>query len=86
MVKYQDRGPQYQTAIFYTNDHQKELAETYIEQLKNTINADKAIATKILPASQFLQSRRLSPRFFIRKIQSVMQKNKKIRQEYKNKQ
>ncbi|MDN8977954.1 peptide-methionine (S)-S-oxide reductase, partial [Staphylococcus aureus] len=40
--QYLDRGPQYQTAIFYTNDHLKELAETYIEQIKNTINADKA--------------------------------------------
>ena len=69
--QYQDRGPQYQTAIFYTNDHQKELAETYIEQLKNTINADKAIATKILPKPKTIT------KIFIRKIQSAMQKNKK---------
>lgn len=74
--QYQDRGPQYQTAIFYTNDHQKELAETYIEQLKNTINADKAIATKILPASQFTKPKTIT-KIFIRKIQSAMQKNKK---------
>lgn len=74
--QYQDRGPQYQTAIFYTNDHQKELAETYIEQLKNTINADKAIATKILPASQFYKAKTIT-KIFIRKIQSAMQKNKK---------
>lgn len=51
--QYQDRGSQYQTAIFYTNEHQKQLAETYIEELKHTINSDKAIATKILPADTF---------------------------------
>lgn len=74
--QYQDRGPQYQTAIFYTNDHQKELAETYIEQLKNTINADKAIATKYYQRHNFTKPKTIT-KIFIRKIQSAMQKNKK---------
>ncbi|MGA4513752.1 peptide-methionine (S)-S-oxide reductase MsrA [Staphylococcus caledonicus] len=54
--QFQDRGSQYQTAIFYTNDHQKKLAEEYIEQLKHSIYSDKAIATKILPASTFYKA------------------------------
>lgn len=54
--QFQDRGSQYKTAIFYTNDHQKKLAEEYIEQLKQSIYSDKAIATKILPASTFYKA------------------------------
>ncbi|HAR7584556.1 TPA: peptide-methionine (S)-S-oxide reductase MsrA [Staphylococcus aureus] len=83
--QYQDRGPQYQTAIFYTNNHQKELAETYIEQLKNTINADKAIATKILPASQFYKAEDYHQDFY-KKNPERYAEEQKIRQEYKNKQ
>ncbi|GGI31080.1 peptide methionine sulfoxide reductase MsrA [Staphylococcus chromogenes] len=54
--QFQDRGPQYQTAIFYTNEDQKALAEAYIESLQHTINHDKAIATKVLPASEFYEA------------------------------
>ncbi|RIL77658.1 peptide-methionine (S)-S-oxide reductase, partial [Staphylococcus equorum] len=54
--QFQDRGPQYQTAIFYTNEDQKALAEAYIESLQHTINYDKAIATKVLPASEFYEA------------------------------
>ena len=56
--QFQDRGAQYQTAIFYTNNDQKELAEAYVEKLKHTIDKDKAIATQILPASEFYKVRK----------------------------
>lgn len=54
--QFQDRGSQYQTAIFYTNDHQQQQAEAYVEQMKHTIDKDKAIATKILPAAPFYEA------------------------------
>lgn len=54
--QFQDRGSQYKTAIFYTNEDQKELAEIYIEKLKDTMDKDKAIATQILPASTFYEA------------------------------
>ncbi|MDY5061022.1 peptide-methionine (S)-S-oxide reductase MsrA [Staphylococcus simulans] len=54
--QYQDRGTQYRTAIFYTNEDQQETAEQYIESLKSTINKDKAVATKVLPVSQFYEA------------------------------
>ncbi|MBT0725771.1 peptide-methionine (S)-S-oxide reductase, partial [Rosenbergiella sp. S61] len=54
--QFQDRGSQYQTAIFYSNEHQKKLAEAYIAAMQDTINADKAIATKILPATTFYKA------------------------------
>ena len=59
--QFQDRGAQYKTAIFYTNDDQKQVAENYIEQLKDTFEHDKAIATKILPASTFYQAEEYHP-------------------------
>ena len=54
--QFQDRGSQYQTAIFYTNEDQKALAEASIDSLQHTINHDKAIATKVLPASEFYEA------------------------------
>lgn len=54
--QFQDRGSLYQTAIFYTNEDQKALAEAYIDSLQHTINHDKAIATKVLPASEFYEA------------------------------
>ncbi|MGV3042217.1 peptide-methionine (S)-S-oxide reductase MsrA [Staphylococcus rostri] len=54
--QFQDRGTQYRTAIFYTNEDQKEVAEAHIEQLKDTFDHDKAIATKVLPVSDFYEA------------------------------
>ncbi|AYU55178.1 peptide-methionine (S)-S-oxide reductase MsrA [Staphylococcus debuckii] len=54
--QYQDRGNQYRTAIFYTNEDQKETAEQYIEELKSTIDHHKAIATQVLPVSEFYEA------------------------------
>ncbi len=47
-----DMGPQYQSAIFYTNERQKEKSEHYISILsKGAYN--KPIVTKILPLKTF---------------------------------
>lgn len=54
--QFQDRGSQYQTAVFYTNEDQKKIAEDYIQSLETTIDSEKAIATKILPASTFYKA------------------------------
>ncbi|GGG85600.1 peptide-methionine (S)-S-oxide reductase [Staphylococcus pragensis] len=62
--QFQDRGSQYKTAIFYTNDDQKKLAEEYIQQLQDTLHAEKAIATKILPASTFYKAEEYHQDFY----------------------
>lgn len=54
--QYQDRGSQYRTAIFYTNEDQRETANQYIESLKSTIDKDKAVATKVLPVMPFYEA------------------------------
>lgn len=75
--QFQDRGSQYQTAIFYSNEDQKKSAESYIEALQDTLNADKAIATKVLPASTFFEAEEYHQDFY-KRIPNVTLKNNKI--------
>ncbi len=51
--QFNDRGPQYRTAIYYHNDKQKELAEASKMTLQASGQFDKPIATEILKASTF---------------------------------
>ncbi|KAB7673030.1 peptide-methionine (S)-S-oxide reductase MsrA [Bacillus sp. B1-b2] len=51
--QFYDRGQSYQTAIFYHNDKQKELAEKSKQELQNSGRFSKPIATKIISASTF---------------------------------
>lgn len=51
--QFYDRGQQYQTAIFYHDEEQKELAFSSKNALEKSRRFDKPIATKILPASIF---------------------------------
>ena len=51
--QFPDIGSQYQTAIFYHNDEQKNLAEKSKDKLQNSGIFQKSIVTKILPASEF---------------------------------
>lgn len=47
-----DRGQSYQTAIFFHNEEQKEIAEQVMKRLENDVFAKK-VAVKLLPASTF---------------------------------
>ena len=51
--QFADRGPQYQTAIFYHNQRQKELAEESKLLLEESGKYDEPIITKILPYKEF---------------------------------
>ncbi|MFA5605325.1 MAG: peptide-methionine (R)-S-oxide reductase MsrB [Dehalococcoidales bacterium] len=51
--QFADRGSQYQTAVFYHDDAQKEAAEVSKKALDNSGRFDKPIATKILPHTVF---------------------------------
>ncbi|SHF55144.1 peptide-methionine (S)-S-oxide reductase MsrA [Ornithinibacillus halophilus] len=54
--QFNDRGESYQTAIFYHNEKQKEIAEQSKKQLENSGKFKKAIVTKILPAKPFYEA------------------------------
>jgi peptide-methionine (S)-S-oxide reductase len=48
-----DVGPQYRSAIFYTNDSQKKLATEYIDAINKAKVFAKPIATKIVTLEKF---------------------------------
>lgn len=80
--QFQDRGSQYKTAIFYTNEDQKAVAEDYVEQLKQSIDKEKAIATKILPASTFYEAEAEHQNFYKKNPERYAQEQQE-RQKYK---
>ncbi|KAB8138547.1 peptide-methionine (S)-S-oxide reductase MsrA [Gracilibacillus oryzae] len=51
--QFNDRGESYKTAIYYTNEEQKELAEASKRELEESGKFDKPIVTDILPAKPF---------------------------------
>jgi peptide methionine sulfoxide reductase msrA/msrB len=54
--QFVDRGPQYRSAIFYSDDTQKRLAEAFKTALENSGRFDKPIVTEILPLTQFYKA------------------------------
>jgi len=48
-----DVGKQYRSAIFYANDEQKRIAETYIAQLNKARVFDAPIVTEVRPLDRF---------------------------------
>jgi peptide-methionine (S)-S-oxide reductase len=51
--QFQDRGPQYRTAIFYHNEEQKRLAEETRDEISKSGRFKQPIVTKILNAEKF---------------------------------
>ena len=51
-----DSGTQYRSAIFYTDDAQKNAAEAYIDQLNKAKAFPKAIVTKLDPLKGFYKA------------------------------
>lgn len=51
--QFSDRGPQYRSVIFYTNDTQKKISEKSRKELDGSGKFEKSIATEIIPASKF---------------------------------
>jgi peptide methionine sulfoxide reductase msrA/msrB len=51
--QFADRGSQYETAIFYSDEEEKRLAEESRDELAKSGRFDKPIVTEILPAGPF---------------------------------
>jgi peptide methionine sulfoxide reductase msrA/msrB len=54
--QFADRGQQYQSAIFYRNDSQRQVAEASKDALAKSGRFDRPIATRILKASVFYEA------------------------------
>ncbi len=48
-----DSGTQYRSAIFFTNPEQQKIAQSYIDQLNQSKVFDRAIATQLVPLTEF---------------------------------
>ena len=51
-----DSGRQYRSAIFYTDDEQKRVAEAYVDQLNKAHVFDKPIVTQVVPLEAFYEA------------------------------
>src|SRR4030088_443900 len=51
-----DTGRQYRSAIFFTDDEQKRVAEAYIDQLNKAHVFDHPIVTEVVPLEAFYQA------------------------------
>ena len=51
--QFADRGSQYRTAIFYSNEEEKKTAEESKKEIAELFNFDKPVTTLILPAEEF---------------------------------
>src|SRR5690625_4151529 len=54
--QFNDRGESYQTAIFYHNEKQREIAESSKQILEDSGRFSKPIVTKIIPAKPFYKA------------------------------
>ncbi|HLS09999.1 peptide-methionine (S)-S-oxide reductase MsrA [Lentibacillus sp.] len=54
--QFNDRGESYQTAIFYHNDNQRQIAEQSKQKLEKSGKFAKPIVTPILPAKTFYRA------------------------------
>ncbi len=59
-----DQGTQYRSAIFYHNEHQKQLAEAYKAKLNSEKAFDKPIVTEISPAVIFYKAEDYHQNYF----------------------
>lgn len=51
-----DRGAQYRSAIFYANEEQKRVAESYIKQLDGAKVFNEKIVTQVVPLKSFSEA------------------------------
>lgn len=61
-----DEGTQYRSAIFYTNDEQKRVAEAYIRQLDTAKVFRHRIVTQVVPLKGFYPAEAYHQHFFDR--------------------
>ncbi|MEG0773516.1 MAG: peptide-methionine (S)-S-oxide reductase MsrA [Clostridium sp.] len=62
--QFQDRGPSYRGAIFFTNEEQKEVAEKSKKELNDSGRFPEPVITRILPASTFYDAEEYHQDFY----------------------
>jgi peptide methionine sulfoxide reductase msrA/msrB len=81
--QFEDRGRQYETVIFYTDEEQKAAAEESKAQMERLLG--EKIQTKILPAAPFYRAEEYHCRFYAKNPQRYKQSSAR-REAYKHEQ
>ncbi len=61
-----DTGPQYRSAIFFTDEDQKMQAVSYIEELEKSKKYDKPVVTQIVPLTKFYTAEAYHQNYLVR--------------------
>lgn len=61
-----DVGPQYRSAIFYTDDAQKQAAEAYIAAINGAKVFEKPVATQVVPLVKFYEAEEYHQNYLVR--------------------
>ncbi|QIH78384.1 peptide-methionine (S)-S-oxide reductase MsrA [Macrococcoides canis] len=80
--QYQDRGSQYRTAVFYTDESQKEIAENYIRKIQPDF--DRPIVTELREAKIFYKAEEYHQDFY-KKDPERYKREQETRQKIKDK-
>ncbi len=86
-----DVGTQYRSAIFYTNEHQKEIATAYIKFLNDSDVYEQYIVTEVVPATDFYEAESYHKNYFENHPDNpycqyvILPKIEKFRENFKNK-
>ncbi len=86
-----DVGTQYRSAVFYTNEKQKELVKAYIKFLNDSDVYDHYIVTEVVSATDFYEAEDYHKNYLAKNPENpycqyvVLPKLEKFRKEFKNK-
>ena len=86
-----DVGTQYRSAVFYTNNKQKELTNAYIKFLNDSDIYDQYIVTEVMPATEFYEAEDYHKNYLDNNSSTpycqfvVLPKLEKFRKHFKNK-
>lgn len=64
--QFADRGESYTTAIWYTSDAEKKIAEDFIKQLNDSKKFDKPVATQVLPFTNFYPAEEYHQEYYLK--------------------
>lgn len=83
-----DEGTQYRSAIFYSNEEEKRVAEAYIQQLNQAKVFSRPIVTQVTPLTAFYPAEEYHQHFIARNpknpyvVYNDLPKLKKLQQEF----
>lgn len=64
--QFNDKGPSYQTAVFYFDEYQKKVVEDKIQEIKDSHLFKQPVVTKVLPEKTFYPAEEYHQKYYIK--------------------